>query len=122
MNKMQQQLVEFNRDVIPAVDDSKLRATLIMEESTELCEALLRKDQVEIVDGMCDLIYVVLGTAVALGIDLEPYFNEVHRTNMLKAAGPLREDGKRLKPPDWQPPRIKEMLANGVGIMQQLPS
>lgn len=116
MNKMQQQLVEFHRDVIPAVDDPKLRATLIMEESTELCEALLRSDLVEVVDGMCDLIYVVLGTAVAFGIDLEPYFDEVHRTNMLKATGSIREDGKRLKPPDWQPPRIKEMLEAKVGI------
>lgn len=118
MNKMQQQLVEFHHDVIPAVDDPKLRATLIMEESTELCEALLEDDAVEIIDGMCDLIYVVLGTAVAYGIDLEPYFDEVHRTNMLKASGPLREDGKRLKPPGWQPPRIDEMLANGVGIVR----
>lgn len=119
MNKMQQQLVEFHTKVIPAVDDPKLRATLIMEESTELCEALLRHDLTEVVDGMCDLIYVVLGTAVSLGIDLEPYFDEVHRTNMLKANGPLREDGKRLKPPNWVGPRIKEMLAEGVGCCGQ---
>lgn len=44
-----------------------------------------------------------------LGVDLRPFFREVHRTNMHKLKGPKREDGKQLKPPDWQPPRIAEM-------------
>lgn len=117
MNKMQQQLTEFHDKVIPAVRDPKLRCNLILEEAHELCEALLEDDAVDIIDGLCDLIYVTLGTAVAYGIDLEPYFDEVHRTNMLKANGPIREDGKKLKPPNWQPPRIDEMLASGVGVL-----
>jgi predicted HAD superfamily Cof-like phosphohydrolase len=59
----------------------------------------------EAIDAMCDIIVVVHNTANAMGLDLEPFFDEVHRTNMQKAEGPLREDGKRLKPP-----RILEML------------
>lgn len=45
----------------------------------------------------------------ALGVDLRPFFSEVHRTNMHKLTGPKREDGKQLKPPGWKPPRIKAM-------------
>lgn len=45
-----------------------------------------------------------------LGLDLGPFFREVHRTNMWKLKGPKREDGKQLKPADWLPPRITEML------------
>jgi hypothetical protein len=50
------------------------------------------------------------GTAVEFGIDIQPFFDEVHRTNMLKVGGTTREDGKTLKPPGWEPPRIREML------------
>jgi predicted HAD superfamily Cof-like phosphohydrolase len=37
-------------------------------------------------------------------VDLAPHFEEVHRANMTKLAGPKREDGKQLKPEGWQPP------------------
>lgn len=45
----------------------------------------------------------------ALGVDLRPFFLEVHRTNMHKLEGPKREDGKQLKPPGWKPPRLAAM-------------
>jgi predicted HAD superfamily Cof-like phosphohydrolase len=47
-----------------------------------------------------------------MGIDLGPFFAEIHRTNMEKAGGPVRpSDGKILKPPGWKPPDIVGMLA-----------
>jgi len=45
-----------------------------------------------------------------LGLDLDLFFREVHRSNMAKLGGKVRQDGKILKPPGWQPPRIREML------------
>lgn len=48
--------------------------------------------------------------AEGLGVDLRPFFREVHRTNMNKLKGPKREDGKQLKPDGWKPPRIEAML------------
>lgn len=45
----------------------------------------------------------------AIGVDLRPFFKEVHRTNMNKLKGPKREDGKQLKPEGWKPPRIAAM-------------
>lgn len=47
--------------------------------------------------------------AEGIGVDLRPFFREVHRTNMWKLKGPKREDGKQLKPPDWHPPRLEGM-------------
>jgi predicted HAD superfamily Cof-like phosphohydrolase len=51
-----------------------------------------------------------MAAADGLGIDLRPFFREVHRANMQKLTGPKRADGKQLKPEGWQPPRIQEML------------
>lgn len=47
--------------------------------------------------------------AQGLAINLGPFFQEVHRTNMHKLKGPKREDGKQLKPEGWKPPRIKAL-------------
>lgn len=50
---------------------------------------------------------------VWLGESLTPRFHacwdEVHRTNMLKAAGPV-VNGKKMKPEGWQPPNIQGIL------------
>src|SRR2546429_6004229 len=39
-----------------------------------------------------DLLYVVYGTAVSYGIDMNPVFREVHRSNMSKVGGYKRGD------------------------------
>lgn len=105
--------------------DFKRLRSLVDEEATEFddwmgeLQAALTlnatEDEVnhcwaEVIDAMCDLIVVIHNTSNAMNVDLEPFFNEVMRTNTAKIGGPVREDGKRLKPPGWKPPRIKEML------------
>lgn len=69
-----------------------------------------KPDLAKLADGAMDLFVVVLGTLAAAGIDPQELWNEVHRTNMAKADGPIREDGKRLKPPGWKPPDIEGIL------------
>lgn len=108
----------------PTTFRAELRAKLILEEAGETVNALgydimiapdgewrLEKvcdpDWPEVVDGLCDLLYVTFGTAVEAGVSLSSFFYEVHRSNMTKPGGPVREDGKVLKPPTWEPPRIK---------------
>lgn len=93
-----------------------LRLNLIEEELDELKQAIVDQDMVEFVDAICDLLYVVHGAALAAGIHhIQPFFEEVHRSNMDKLNGPIREDGKQLKPEGWQPPRIKELLEERYG-------
>lgn len=119
MNKMQKQVEEFHKTFgLEWSDDLKMlntkaktrRINLIREELIELKTALLCNNMVESIDAICDLLYVVLGTAVELGIDIESFFDEVHRSNMTKVGGHFREDGKYVKPDTYDPPRIKDML------------
>lgn len=93
----------------------------------------------QVADALADCQYFVDGTATAYGLDLEPFFNEVHRSNMDKLwrldqlanmepgwgaqivggqVGPVptglfvvkRADGKVMKPPEFVPPNLKAVL------------
>jgi predicted HAD superfamily Cof-like phosphohydrolase len=121
VNKMQQQVRDFMvkmgqvRSDYPQVPDSdtvKLRDRLMAQEmNKELIPAMYDGDVVKVIDGLCDVLYTVFGTAEAFGItDLQAYFDEVHRTNMLKDPAVRDVHGKVLKPEGWRPPRIAEML------------
>ena len=96
--------------LVPSAEVKKLRMALITEELHELDDAFTNDNLVGIADALADLIYVVKGTAAACGIDIEPIFNEVHKSNMTKVGGVVREDGKILKPENYEPPRIKNLL------------
>jgi len=87
-----------------------LALRLIGEEHCELVEAVHRTDIVETADAIGDCIVVLLGLARRLGIDMHPVMAEIQRSNMAKAGGPVRPDGKRLKPPGWTPPNIARVL------------
>jgi predicted HAD superfamily Cof-like phosphohydrolase len=93
-----------------------LRVSLIEEESAEFAEAVAAGDLVEMIDALCDLLYVTYGAAVDLGVDLEPFFAEVHRSNMAKVGGTRRADGKWLKPAGWTPPDVAGLLRRRYGI------
>lgn len=99
---------------VPSQDVKALRLCLHREEYSELSEAIMSNDMVEIADGIADLIYVLLGTAVSYGIDMDPIFHDVHVTNMLKlggADGPqFDSNGKIVKPKGWRPPRVEQLL------------
>ena len=89
----------------------KFRQMLIQEEVRETMEALNNGDMVEIADGIADSIYVLLGTAVSYGIDLQPIWDEVQRSNMAKVEGAERGDGtKPRKPSDWCAPAVQAIL------------
>lgn len=87
-----------------------LRIRLMQEELTETIVAMTLGDIPAVADGLADLIYVALGTAITYGIDLREVWEEVHAANMRKEGGAVREDGKILKPEGWVPPNIKDVL------------
>ncbi len=95
---------------IPDEPTQTLRKRLIQEEFDELQEAMQEKDLPSIAKELADLLYVVYGTAVSLGIDMEPVFQEVHRSNMSKVGGHKREDGKWVKPPTYSPASLEKIL------------
>jgi len=97
----------------PPLDGERiLRARLIMEEAMETAQALLsgtgvnklfwqgqsitfapaggeprrpeKEDLHHVIDGLCDLLYVTLGSFTTFGISAEPCFAECHRKNLSK--------------------------------------
>lgn len=102
----------------PTVEDNHeqafLYAELVREEAQELAEAFREKDIVGVADGCADLIWVVFGLCNAMGIDMEPVWEEVRASNMSKISqdGKVirREDGKILKPDSYFKPDIKKAL------------
>jgi predicted HAD superfamily Cof-like phosphohydrolase len=90
-----------------------LRYKLIDEESTELHEAMVNEDIVEIADALTDLLYVVYGAGHTYGIDLNRCFAEVHRSNMSKFVDGKRiknAEGKVMKPDTYSPPDLSFLL------------
>lgn len=110
-------------------EQEEFRLYLINEELTELKDALAAKDMVEVADALADLVYVIVGTAVAMGIPLDYVWQAVHQSNMSKAvlfvhgddcamrkadpANPVKcdcgavqykPDGKTAKPEGWKAP------------------
>lgn len=107
------QVMGANHPKTPTFPDKKtedLRRMIVAEEINETFAAMENKDMVEIADGIVDSIVVLIGTALSYGIDIRPVWEEVHKTNMAKIGGKVREDGKKLKPEGWEPPQIKKLL------------
>lgn len=125
MTDEQRMVAEFHRrfdikiGTVPAVPDEAtrvLRVKLIQEEFDELQEALAQADPAAVAKELADLLYVVYGTAVSCGIDMEPVFHEVHRSNLSKVGGYKRADGKWVKPAGYSPARLQPILAAQTGI------
>lgn len=119
MTDAQQMVSEFHRmfgiliataPTVPDQDTQTLRVRLIQEEFDELKEAMDRGDMPAIAKEIADLLYVVYGTAVSYGIDMEPVFREVHRSNMSKVGGHKRADGKWVKPAHYSPASVEPIL------------
>lgn len=85
------------------------RTRLIIEEAAEFATAASQGDMVSMCDALADLLYVTLGTGCVLGVDLEPVFNEVHRSNMTKTKDKDRGH-KVLKGSFYHPPDVSSVL------------
>jgi len=104
-------IAEGRTPTVPDEATRALRVRLIQEEFDELREALEQADPAAVAKELADLLYVVYGTAVSCGIDMQPVFREVHRSNMSKVGGHKRADGKWVKPPTYSPARVEPILA-----------
>lgn len=124
---MFQDVLEFHKKFVPnqiaklpmwpSYDIMLLRGKLIREEIEELIKAFDNADFEGIVDGSLDLVYVLLGTLVAMGVDARPAWQEIQRANMAKEGGGLRGDGKVMKPEGWVPPDIVGVLSRQQPIV-----
>ncbi len=107
---------------------SRLRIKLLAEELCELAEALgfryefteiaegLPTDEVEALDALGDLTYVVEGAFLSLGYHRmkNEALAEIHRSNLSKLGEDgkpvLRVDGKVIKGPAFSPPDLASIV------------
>jgi len=126
MNQEQQMVREFHerfgltrnpRPTVPSGNVHRLRTLLIDEELAEFRNAGEAQDLVGVADALADMLYAVYGAAVEYGIDLEPVFMEIHRSNMSKGgqACGCRPDGKVLKGLGYRPPNVREVIERQSG-------
>ena len=99
----------------------EFRMKLIFEEVQELAEAGFQLegniDQVEtyvlmqdFLKELCDVVYVLKGTAVSFGLDFDKAYNLVHKSNMSKLPVVKCEHGKVLKGKNYKPPVLEECV------------
>lgn len=108
---------------IPSAEIVSLRKELVYEEVMglgELFDSMDKADLVGIADGLADVLYVVLGTAAAYGIDARAAFDEAHRSNMTKAKWDEEKQefvvmkspsGKILKPDTYSPADFRKVVS-----------
>ena len=96
-----------------------LRYNLMKEENEEYFEAANNKDMIEVADALGDMLYILCGTILSLGMQykISEVFEEIQLSNMSKLGAdgkPIyREDGKVLKGPSYFKPDIKSILEKG---------
>lgn len=92
----------------------QLRLDLLVEEVEEYENASEVEDIVEVADALADMVYIIYGTALSYGIDLDAVLDEVHASNMSKLTADgkvlMREDGKILKSDGFFRPDIARVL------------
>lgn len=109
---MSHQIVRTSPTVDVPYKEKMLRIRLIVGEVSELIDAMSKDDLIEIADAIADCLYVIKGAANVYGIDLEPIFNEVNRSNMTKeySENNIDKSGKILKGSKYSPPDIKSLI------------
>lgn len=121
MNKEQRMVRDFHHkfgftvnDKPTLIDDelSSVRFEHTLAEMDELENAMSLDDLEGVADALGDILYFIYGTAVAYGIDMEPVFNEIHKSNMSKErpSSTVYVDAKAVKGKDYKPPNILKIL------------
>jgi predicted HAD superfamily Cof-like phosphohydrolase len=114
MNKMQMQVAEFQYVMNQPCPTSPTRLTperknfrmgLLLEELTEYVKA---NNIIDEADALADILYIVFGTAVEHGLNMQPIVDIVQNANMAKlwedGKPRFNEIGKVIKPPSWEAP------------------
>lgn len=118
----------FEPKDLPTYDLINLRAKLVREEMTELWdgmnaiqvgiekndEELIQAGRVETLDAIADGIYVLIGTANALKMDLDMAMFRVCQSNMSKLGAdgqPIHNEyGKVVKGPGFTLPYLEDLV------------
>ena len=119
---------EFHEKIELAIDQPyskelmNFRLKLVFEEVQELASAALDLESPGLVEAeklvmlqdflkeMCDVVYVIKGTALSFGMDFDQAYNLVHKSNMSKLPLTKDADGKVQKGHNYQPPILEGLI------------
>ena len=108
------ELFKFRQGLLQEeLEEYLIEATSIMVKLSADMEVTI-DDKARLVKEMSDIIYILAGTAVSLGLPLDEVFTAVHESNMSKL-GPdgkpvYREDGKVMKGSQYRPPNVIKVM------------
>lgn len=97
----------------------KFRTAFMFEELNEFIYHHAREDLNEAADALVDLVYVVLGTAIWMGLPWQELWDEVQRANMSKVPAEKQPHGARhdfdvRKPEGWVPPQFDKIMKRSL--------
>lgn len=126
IREFQKKLAEVEEGSLPKLNQkdyvsrTQLRNDLLEEECEELREALLAKNDVEVLDAGVDILYILLGTMHEYGV-LDKFidgWNLVHDNNMTKLDenGQVQKNsaGKVIKPANYRPVDLTVLFKDEV--------
>lgn len=87
------------------------RLHLITEELAEVTDAMATSDELGLLDGLADLLYVVIGTGSVFQLPLEAASFEVHDANMTKDIGDDARHAHPRKGQHYRPPNLAYILS-----------
>jgi hypothetical protein len=102
---------------LPMKNQGHLNYEMMIEELQEYRDAVIANDDVEKLDAVTDMLYLILGIIRKEGFEnlIEIAFSEVHYSNLskgdLKGEPIFKENGKLGKGPNYKKPRLKEIVA-----------
>ena len=115
--------VEKDWDQLDDVEKSRYLHHLVLNKSDELVASMIKGDLVGVADGIADVLYVVIGTAIAYGINIKEVFDEVHRSNLSKTVWNEEQQryiiekdefGKGLRGPDYSPANLEPIVQRQI--------
>jgi len=101
-------------------NESFYRLHLMAEELGELMQGINEGDELKTSDGLGDLLYVVIGTAVSYWLPTKEIMQEVCNSNATKATrDPVTNPRLRDKGKNWQRPNFVRALKEGRNRLLQ---
>ena len=94
-------------------NESFYRFHLQLEELAEMMEGINNGNEVKTADGLGDLLYVVIGTAVAYQLPANEISKETCKSNETKQRRTKNNIRLRDKGKNWQPPNFEKAIKEG---------
>jgi len=96
----------------------RYRVNFMQEELDEFKDAVANRDPAAMLDALCDLAWVAMGTAHYFNLPFHEAWMEVARSNLAKERRTVPDANhkrgaveKIVKPDGWQPPQLERVLA-----------